>query len=569
MNSATPQPSDLEIAQSATLRPIADVAADLQLGPDDWEPYGRDVAKLELSVLDREPDGPPARYVLVTAVTPTPLGEGKTTTAVGLVQALGLRGRRPVLTLRQPSQGPTFGIKGGAAGGGWSQVVPMERMNLHLTGDMHAVTAAHNLLAAVVDNHLHQGNRLGLDLREITWRRVLDINDRALRNIVIGLGERVDGVPRQTGFDITAASEVMTVLALARSLQDLRVRLGRIVVGFTAGGEPISADDLGVAGAMAVLLKDALRPNLMQTLEGQPVLVHAGPFGNIATGNSSVIADLIASTRADYVVTEAGFGSDMGAERFFDVKCRASGLAPDAAVVVTTIRSMKSQSGRHRIVPGKPLPAEMLDDRPDEVRAGAANLAAHIDILRRFGVQPVVAINVFPTDHPGEVAEVVRLCAEMDVVAAPSTHVRDGGKGALALADAVEQACEQPSTFVPLYGVGTPSRDALSRIATEVYGADGIDLAPAAERQMDRYQRLGWGDLPVCVAKTHLSLSHDPALKGAPRGWRLPVREVKACTGAGYLYAVCGEMRLMPGLPSHPAAERIDLADDGSVVGLF
>src|SRR5215472_7909750 len=397
-----PFPSDLEIARSASLKPLDDIAAEMGLSPDMLEPYGDYVKKIKLAAIEELADRPKAKYVVVTAITPTPLGEGKTTTTVGLGQGFKHIGKRATVAIRQPSMGPTFGIKGGAAGGGYSQVVPMEALNLHLTGDMHAVTAAHNLLAAMIDNHIYQGNTLGIDPHNITWRRVLDVNDRALRNIVIGLGGRADGVPRQTGFDITAASEVMATLALASSLADLRARLGRIVIGYTRDGTPVTAEQLAGAGSMAVLLRDAVKPNLLQTLENTPVLVHAGPFGNIATGNSSVIADLIGIHAGDYLVTEAGFGADMGAERFFNIKCRTSGLRPDAAVVVATVRALKAHSGKYKIVAGRPLPADLLAENPDDVLAGAANLRKQIQNVRTHGVPAVVAINAFPTDHPSE-----------------------------------------------------------------------------------------------------------------------------------------------------------------------
>jgi formate--tetrahydrofolate ligase len=445
----------------------------------------------------------------------------------------------------------------------------MERINLHLTGDFHAITAAHNLLAAVVDNELHFGSPHGLDPRGVTWRRVLDVNDRSLRNVVIGLGARLDGVPRQSGFDITAASEIMVILTLSTSLADLRERLGRIVVGTTTSGEPVTAEDLQVAGAMAVILKDAIKPNLLQTLEGGPALVHCGPFGNIATGTSSVIADRIALSHADVVVTEAGFGADMGAERFFDVKCRAGGLVPDLAVVVVTVRSMKAHSGRYDIKPGKPLPPALLEEKPDDVRAGLDNLRAHIRIVQRFGITPVVAINAFADDHESEHEVILQACDELGVRCAVSRHVVEGGEGAKALADTVLEALAEGSSFRFLYDLSMPLVEKIETIATQVYGADGIDLTPAAARGLADYEGLGYGGLPVVIAKTHLSISSDPKLRGAPTGWRMPVREVRLAAGAGYVYAICGDMRTMPGLPSHPNAERIDLDDDGNVVGLF
>src|SRR6266571_4589326 len=563
-----PFPSDLEIARQAMLKPLDDIAAEIGIGQNLLEPYGESVVKIKLAAIEELAAAPTAKYVVVTAVTPTPLGEGKTTTTVGLGQGFKHIGKRAMVTIRQPSMGPTFGIKGGAAGGGFSQVVPMEVLNLHLTGDMHAVTAAHNMLAAMVDNHLYQGNELGLDPHNITWRRVLDVNDRALRSIVIGLGSHLDGVPRQSGFDITAASEVMATLALSRSLEDLRARLGRIVVGYTSAGDPITAEQLSGAGSMAVILRDAIKPNLLQTLENTPVLVHTGPFGNIATGNSSVVADLIGIHAGDYLVTEAGFGADMGAERFFNIKCRASGLQPDAAVVVATVRALKAHSGKYKIVAGRPLPPALLDENPDDVAAGAANLRKQIENIRVHGVSPVVAINSFPTDHPSEHQVIRDIAAEMGARAAVCTHFADGGRGAIELAEAVSEAAEEPSDFHFLYPDTASLRDKIAAVATQVYGADGVSYSTQAAAQLDTYERAGFGHLPVCIAKTHLSISSDPALKGAPTGWTLPVREVRASVGAGFVYPICGDMRTMPGLGSNPAAARIDLDEDGMVVGL-
>ena len=562
-------PPSIEIARRATLRPIEEIASQMGIPPELLEHYGTGVAKVDLSAVDALAGRPKARYVVVTAITPTPLGEGKTTTTIGLGQALATIGRQATIAIRQASMGPTFGIKGGAAGGGYSQVVPFEKLNLHLTGDLHAVTAANNLLAAMVDNHLRQGNGLGIDPHGITWRRVLDVNDRSLRNIVSGLGTRDDGIPRETGFDITAASEVMAVLALATSLPDLRARLGRIVVGYTPGGEPITAEQLKTAGAMTVIMRDALKPNLLQTLENTPVLVHAGPFGNIAHGNSSVVADLIGIHGGDYLITEAGFGSDMGAERFFNIKCRTSGLVPDAAVVVATVRALKLHSGRHKVTAGRPLPPGMVVENPDEVHLGAANLVKHLDIVRRHGVTPVVAINAFPEDFPSEHAAIREIAASMGVRAAVCTHFVDGGRGAVELAEAVVGATEEPGEFRMLYEDGATLRQKVETIATEIYGADGVDYLPLAARQIDTYERAGFGALPVCIAKTHLSISSDPNLKGAPTGWRLPVREARANVGAGFVYLVSGDMRTMPGLSSSPAAERIDIDDEGNVVGLY
>ncbi len=561
-------PSDLEIAQSAKLAPLTDIADSMGLPHEFLEPHGDDVAKIRLEAVDALADRPPAKYVVVTAITPTPLGEGKTTTTVGLGQAMAHIGKRATLSLRQPSMGPTFGIKGGAAGGGYSQVVPMELLNLHLTGDFHAVTAAHNLLAAMLDNHLHQGNELDLDLREITWRRVLDVNDRALRNIVVGLGGREDGVTRQTGFDITAASEVMAILALSTSLDDLRARLGRIVVGSTTSGAPVTAEDLRGAGSMAVILREALKPNLLQTLEHTPVIVHAGPFGNIAHGNSSIMGDLIGIRTGDYLITEAGFGADMGAERFFNIKCRASGLVPDAAVLVATVRALKAHSGRYRIVAGRPLPPELLAENPDDVRAGAANLAKQIDNVLAHGVSPVVAINAFPTDHPSEHAAIREIAEQLGARVALSTHFADGGAGAVDLAHAVVDACEEPSTFRFLYPDELSLEDKIATVATRIYGAADVSYSPAATRQLASFTRNGFAHLPVCIAKTHLSISADPKLSGAPTGHTLNVREVRASVGAGFIYPICGDMRTMPGLGSAPAAASIDLDDQGEIVGL-
>ena len=561
-------PSDLEIARGAALKPLEDISAEMGIPAHLLEPYGEQVVKIKLAAIEELADRPAAKYVVVSAITPTPLGEGKTTTTVGLGQGFKHIGRQATVAIRQPSMGPTFGIKGGAAGGGYSQVVPMEVLNLHLTGDMHAVTAAHNLLAAMIDNHLFQGNPLGLDLNNITWRRVLDVNDRALRNIIVGLGGRGDGVPRQTGFDITAASEVMATLALTRSLADLRERLGRIVAGYTSDGTPVTAEQLDAAGSMAVMLRDAIKPNLMQTLENTPVLVHAGPFGNIATGNSSVIADLIGIHAGDYLVTEAGFGADMGAERFFNIKCRTSGLIPSAAVVVATVRALKAHSGKYKIVAGRPLPEDLLAENPDDVAAGAANLRKQIANIRLHGVPAVVAINAFPTDHASEHEVIRQIAAEESARAAVSTHFSDGGRGAVELAEAVEEATAEPSDYHVLYPDSASLRDKIHAVATKVYGADGVEYSAQAARQLDTYERAGFGHLPVCIAKTHLSISSDPSLKGAPTGWTLPVREVRASVGAGFVYPICGDVRTMPGLSAHPAAARIDLDPDGQIVGL-
>jgi formate--tetrahydrofolate ligase len=561
-------PTALEIARAAKLKPITDVAEEIGIPPWLVQPYGEHVAKIDLKAIDALAERPRARYVVVTAVTPTPLGEGKTTTTVGLGQAMRHIGKRATISIRQASMGPTFGIKGGAAGGGYSQVVPFETLNLHLTGDMHAVTAAHNMLSAMLDNHIYQGNKLGIDQHNITWKRVLDVNDRALRNIVIGLGAAGDGVPRQTGFDITAASEAMAVLALSTSLHDMRARLGRIVVGYTKAGQPVTAEELKAAGAMTVIMRDAIRPNLLQTLENTPVIVHAGPFGNIAHGNSSVVGDLIGIHAGDFLITEAGFGADMGAERFFNIKCRVSGLRPDAAVVVTTVRALKAHSGNHKIVAGRPLPPDLLAENPDEVRVGAANLRKQVENVRAHGVTPVVAINAMPEDFTSEHNAIAEIAAELGVRSAVCTNFANGGRGATALAEAVAEAADEPGEFAFLYPAEASLREKIETIASRIYGADGVDYSPAAVRQLDAYTKNGFGSLPVCIAKTPLSLSHDPALKGAPAGWRLPVREVRASVGAGFVYPICGDMRTMPGLASNSAAERIDIDSNGEIVGL-
>ena len=563
---------------------LRDLAARAGIGAEHVIPYGRDVAKIDLGVLRSGEATAPrgaGHYVVVTGMTPTPFGEGKTTVAIGVAQALARRGERPVLTLRQSAMGPTFGIKGGAGGSGRARILPAERMNLHLTGDFHAVTAAHNLLAAVIDNHLHHGNELRIDERTITWPRVLDVNDRALRHIVTGLGTRADGVTRQSSFDITPASEVMVIMSLATSLADLRERLGRIVIGRDADDRWVTAEDLRAAGAMSAILRDALAPNLLRTGEGAPALVHTGPFGNIATGCSSVLADLVAARgtagtarRAPgYVLTEAGFGADMGLERFIDLKCAVSGMRPEAAVLVVTVRALKAHSGRYRLVGGRDLPAEMLAESVEDVRAGAPNLLHHLGIVRGFGLTPVVAVNVFPTDHDTEIAEALRIVRETGARAAAVRPVTDGGAGCRELADAVVEACDRARRAgVPpvraLYGPEDDLRTRIGRVAA-MYGADGVDYAPAAARFLERCERDGFGRLAVVVAKTPLSLSHEATRRGVPTGWRLPVREVRLAAGAGYVYALCGAVSTMPGLPSRPAAERIDIdAATGEILNL-
>jgi formyltetrahydrofolate synthetase len=577
-----PVPSDLEIAQGAVLKPITEILADLGIPEDRAELYGAYKAKLDWR-LARETAPRRAKYINVTAVTPTPLGEGKTTTTVGLVQGLGRLGRKAAAALRQPSMGPTFGIKGGAAGGGYSQVVPMEDFNLHLTGDIHAVAAAHNLCAAAVDARIYHESRwspsyleklglrsLNIDPYSVALGRVVDMNDRALRKILVGLGDKADGPLRQSRFDIAVASEVMAVLALARDMEDLRSRLGRIIAAYDHRGKPLCAEDFGVAGAMAVLLKDALKPNLLQTLEGQGALVHTGPFANIAHGNSSITADLTALQYTDYLVTESGFGADMGMEKFFNIKCRTSGLAPDAVVLVATVRALKSHGGGPAVVPGKPLPAVYQEENLDLLKAGLANLRSHIGIIRRFGVPAVVAVNAFPADTPAEwdlIREESLAAGAAD--AAVTRHWELGGAGALELARAVEKAASSPSRFRLLYPDGAPITEKIETIAREIYGADGVDYAEGIQGRIETLEDQGYGPLPLCMAKTQYSLSHDPRLKGAPRGWRLPVREIRLAAGAGFVYPLCGDITTMPGLPSRPAFMDLDIDAEGNVRGLF
>lgn len=564
-------PSDIEIAQSAKLLHINRIAEQLGLDPEnDLEHYGKYMAKINLEALDKLKDRSDARYVDVTAITPTPLGEGKSTTLVGLGQAMKHIGKRAVVTIRQPSQGPTFGIKGGAAGGGYSQVVPMENFNLHLTGDIHAITAAHNLIAAMIDNHLHHGNALNIDPHRVVWRRVMDLNDRALRNVVIGLGEKEDGIPRQTGFDITVASEIMAILALTTSIEDLRARIGRMVLAYDRDKRPITAEDLKAAGAATVLLRDAIKPTLMQTLENTPAIVHCGPFANIAHGNSSVLADMIAVKCSDYVLTESGFGADIGAEKFFNIKCRASGLRPNAAVLVVTVRALKAHTGKYKITPGKALDAGLTSENIADVEAGAANMVRHLENMRKFGVNPVVAINVFSTDTEKEIQAVREIAIGAGAVGASvARHWAEGGAGAIELAEMVVEACNQPNDFKLLYPVEWSIKQKIEQIATEIYRADGVDYTPEADKQIETFEKNGFGELPICMAKTHLSFTADPTIKGAPTGFRLPIREVRASVGAGFIYPLCGEMRTMPGLPKSPAAERVDLDEEGQVVGLF
>ncbi len=623
MKRLNPVPSDLEIAQAAELKPIVEIAESLGLTVDDLELFGKYKAKVHLDVLEKFKDRPQGKYIDVTAITPTPLGEGKTTTTVGLTQSLGALGKRVVCCIRQPSQGPTFGIKGGAAGGGYSQIVPMEDFNLHLTGDIHAITAAHDLIAAAIDARMfHEssttpdamfdrlcppdknGNRtfsptmlrrlkklgidktdpntltpeerarfaiLDIDPSSITWNRVIDISDRFLRRIEIGLGPEEKGMTRITGFDITVASELMAILALTTSLADLRERIGRVVIGTNRAGEAITVEDLGVAGAATVLMKDAIMPNLMQTLEGQPAFVHAGPFANIAHGNSSIVADQIALKLADYVVTESGFGADMGMEKFMDIKCRYSGLIPNCVVLVTTVRALKMHGGGPKVVAGKPLDHAYTSENLELLEKGVVNMEAHIENVKRFGVPVIVAINQFKDDTPAEVALIrehaVAAGAEDAVVC---THWAHGGDGALALAEAVIKACDKPSDFRFLYPLEWSIKEKIEKIAKDIYGAGSVTYSPEAEAKIELYTRLGFDKLPICMAKTHLSLTHDPALKGRPRGYEFPIRDIRASVGAGFLYPLCGEMRTMPGLPTRPVFYDVDLdLETGRVVGLF
>ena len=591
-----PLPADIDIAQAADVRPIAEIAHRMGLRDEELIPYGHQKAKVHLDVIKRLRDRNDGKYVVVTAITPTPLGEGKTTTAVGLTQGLGKLGHKSSVCLRQPSMGPTFSIKGGAAGGGYSQVVPMEDFNLHLTGDIHAISAAHNLCAAALDARLmHERNypgekwkertasderpdglpRLDINPYTITWNRVVDANDRALRHLNLGLGTKADGFPREASYDITVASEVMAILALVSgssytdALRDLRQRIGRIVVAYSHAGEPITTEDLGVAGAMTVLMKEALNPTLMQTLEGQPAFVHAGPFANIASGTSSVVADQVALKLSDYVVTEAGFGSDIGMEKFFNIKCRASGLTPDVVVLVSTIRALKMHGGGPAVRAGYDLAPAYPEENLGLLEKGLSNLKAHIGIARKFGVPVVCAVNVFPTDSDKEIAMVRDAALDAGAVSAvASTHVAEGGAGALDLAHAVVEAARRPSSFKFLYRSSATIKEKIETIAQCIYGAERVSYLPKASQQIDAYERAGFGDLPICMAKTHLSLSHDPSLKGVPKGFIFPIREVRASVGAGFIYPLGGDMMTMPGLPAIPAFTRIDIDEDGRTVGL-
>ncbi|MBI2915073.1 MAG: formate--tetrahydrofolate ligase [Firmicutes bacterium] len=555
-------PEDVEIAQQARLLPIMEVAAALGLAADDLELYGKFKAKLSFEACERLRARPQrAKLIYTTAITATPAGEGKTCTSIGLTQALGKLGKNAMVCLREPSLGPTFGVKGGAAGGGYAQVMPMVDINLHFTGDIHAVGTAHNLLAAVLDNHIYQGNELGIDVKRVLWRRVMDMNDRQLRNIVGGLGGTGDGVPRETGFDITVASEVMAILCLASDLADLKERLGRMILAYTRDRRPVFARDLGAEGAMAILLRDAMKPNLVQTLEGQPAFVHGGPFANIAHGNNSVVATSTAMRLADYVVTEGGFAADLGAEKFFDIVHRQSGLTPDVAVLVASVRALNMHGG----VPKEKVTVTNLE----ALREGLSNLDKHVENLKKFGLPVVVAINRFPTDDPAELELVRCHCDELGVRAAVSEVVARGGEGGVEMAEAVlESLAKDESRFRPIYDLNLPIKEKIEILAREVYGADGVDYVGTAERDIRAFTELGYGGLPLCVAKTQFSISDNPSLKGAPRGWRLSVREVRASLGAGFLVCLTGEIMTMPGLPKAPAAQRMDIDRSGSVTGL-
>jgi methylenetetrahydrofolate dehydrogenase (NADP+)/methenyltetrahydrofolate cyclohydrolase/formyltetrahydrofolate synthetase/formate--tetrahydrofolate ligase len=579
-----PVPSDLEIAQAAVLEPIVEIARSVGLSEGDLERYGEYKAKVHLEVRDKLARRPRGKYIDVTAITPTPLGEGKTTTTVGLTEALGHLGKSALCAIRQPSMGPTFGIKGGAAGGGYSQVVPMEEFNLHLTGDIHAVGVAHNLCAAAIDARIYHESRwsdsfferkgmhkLHIDPYSVTWNRVVDVNDRALRNVMVGLGDKPDGPLRQAGFDITVASELMAILALTTGLEDMRERIGRIVIGTNdkvRNADPISTEDLQVAGAMAVLMKDAIMPTLLQTLEGQPAFVHAGPFANIAHGNSSVIADQLGLKMADFVVTESGFGADIGMEKFFDIKCRASGLVPDAVVMVATVRALKMHGGGPRVIPGRKLDEAYTEENLELLREGVANLKYHIGLARKFGIPVVVAINAFHTDTQAEFELVREAALEAGAFDAVVTkHWAEGGEGGAPLAEAVVRATEEPSDFRFLYDLDVPIKEKIETLAREVYNATGVEYSPEAEGKIAMYTDMGYGNLPICMAKTHLSISHDPSWKGVPHDYTFPITDIRASVGAGFLYPLAGEVRTMPGLPSSPSFMDVDLVD-GEVVGL-
>ena len=569
--------TSLQIASEATIAPISAVAEQLGIPEQYVEYHGRSKAKIDLNLLDAYRDRPLGKYILVTAITPTPLGEGKTTTTIGLGMALNKIGKRAAIALRQSSLGPVFGIKGGGAGGGYSQVVPLEESIVHLNGDIHAIQQAHNQIAALVDNSWYHGNPLNIDPDRIVIRRAMDVNDRFLRNITIGLGGDKHGFPRDTGFDMTVASELMAILALAtgstavEAIKSLRARIGKMVVAFTKDGKPVTADDVRAAGAATVLMRETLKPNLMQTIENTPAFIHAGPFANIAHGNSSIVADQIALRLSDYVVTEAGFGMDMGGEKFFDIKCRASGLWPAAAVVVATIRALKSHTGKYKITPGKPLPPELLAENPDDVLVGGANLRKQIANARAFGVPVVVALNAFPDDYASEIEAVRQIAREAGAAdMAVSTVFADGGAGGIDLAQKVVAAAES-SNATPqfLYPLEMPIKDKIDAIARTIYGADGVSYTEQASEQIESFEANGFGGLPICMAKTHLSLSHDAKLKGAPSNYTFHVREVRASVGAGFIYPLAGDMVTMPGLGANPAAHTIDIDENGNTVGLF
>ena len=553
--------SDVEIAQAAKMKPIEEIASKIGLAPDDLELYGKYKAKVTLDAWQRVKDRPDGKLILCTAINPTPAGEGKTTTSVGLADALSRRGRKAAAALREPSMGPCFGMKGGAAGGGYAQVVPMEDINLHFTGDFHAITTAHNLLAAIIDNHIQQGNALDLDVRRITWKRVLDLNDRALRHVVIGMGGKAHGVPRETGFDITVASEMMAILCLSRDLMDMKERLGRIVIGYTRSGRAVRADELGATGALTLLFKDAIKPNLVQTLEGTPVFIHGGPFANIAHGCNSIMATKFALKFADVVVTEAGFGADLGAEKFLDIKCRFAGISPDAVVIVATVRALKMHGGLSK----KEL--EKVD--MTALKKGMANLAKHIENVQKFGLPAVVAVNAFPTDTSEELDFVRRECEALGAEVALSEVWAKGGEGGEALAEKVEAALQKKADFRYIYDEKETIPEKIGKIAREIYGAAGVDFTKEAQRELEELEALGFDKMPVCMAKTQYSLSDDAALLGRPEGFRITVRELRLAAGAGFVVALTGSILTMPGLPKHPAAMDMDITEDGRITGLF
>ncbi len=561
---------DIEIAQKAKIEPVEKIAGKLKIDRKYLIPYGKFIAKIDLSILEKIKNNPQGKYILVTAITPTPLGEGKTVTTIGLSMALNRLGKFTSVCIRQPSLGPVFGIKGGAAGGGYSQVLPMEDFNLHFTGDTHAVGLAHNLAAAYLDNSIYKGNKLRIDPKTIMWRRVVDVNDRYLRNIKIGLGSGKDGIPRDSGFDITVSSEVMAILALTDGLPDLRRRLNRIVLAYDLDGKPITCQDIKVAGCMAALLKDAIKPNLIQTIENTPCFVHAGPFANIAHGNSSILADQIALRLSEFVVTEAGFGADCGAEKFFDIKCRTSGLIPNACVLVCTIRALKAHSGRFRIVAGRPLSEGLTKENLPALEEGICNLEKQIENLRLFGIPVVVAINKFITDTDKEIDFVIKKARDFGAEDCVVSEVFSrGSSDGLDLAKSVIKAAQRENKFSFLYSLDIPIKEKIRIISTRIYGASGVEYSPAAEEKIALFTKFGWDNLPICMAKTHLSLSHDPALLGRPRDFVLPIRDIRASIGAGFLYPLCGQMQTMPGLPSHPVGEKVDIDDSGRIMGMF